>query len=77
MSDALTPDSPQLGVWWCPGCAPERDPSVEILITDYCQYHKPDLGGCDDGRVVAGAGIIGNSDTDQAAQIGMAALLRG
>lgn len=76
MSDALTPPSPNLGVFWCPGCQPERDPTAEILITDYCEFHKPKLGGVDDGRAGTPALLLGNSATDSATQHGMARLLR-
>ena len=35
---------------WCPGCAPERDPVVELLAVSYCEPHAPKVAGPDDAR---------------------------
>ena len=58
----------------CPGCE-DADPLAEILIIDYCEYHKPSLAGLDDARV-DGPPTLGNSDTDGETQRAMARLLR-
>lgn len=36
--DHITPD---LGIPWCPTCAPDKDPTREILQTRYCARHDP------------------------------------
>ena len=43
------PDSVYLGVSWCPACEPKRDPSQEILVTQYCHVHYPSMVGSADG----------------------------
>jgi hypothetical protein len=48
MSDHLA-DTPDLGKKWCPACEPDRDPSVEILDTQYCIVHTPITTGQADG----------------------------
>lgn len=59
MADYI-PDSPRLGEYWCPGCAPARDPTREILETRWCLMHAPSRAGPDDaatgeGRLLSGA----------------------
>jgi hypothetical protein len=48
MSDHLA-DTPDLGKKWCPSCEPDRDPSAEILDTQYCIVHTPITTGQADG----------------------------
>jgi hypothetical protein len=42
------PETPYLGVRYCPTCEPDRDPLAEILETSYCAMHAPDPKGQDD-----------------------------
>ena len=45
------PDSEYLGVSWCPACDPARDPSREILVTQYCRLHSPGMVGSADALI--------------------------
>ena len=47
------PDTPNLASRWCPLCSPERDPTLEILHTDWCEGHAPSRRGIDEDRAVA------------------------
>lgn len=38
-------ETPKLGKSWCPTCQPERDPSREILLVQYCAIHEPSREG--------------------------------
>lgn len=42
--DLSTPD---LGMEWCPGCEPDRDPTREILSTRWCEEHESVIGSAD------------------------------
>lgn len=53
-------ETPNLGILWCPGCAPERDPTREILETHWCYRHGPTLAGVDDRPSLDGPVRIGN-----------------
>ena len=75
MSDDFLLESTNLAKYWCPGCEPDRDPLIEVLNVDHCEYHRPSLAGLDDARV-DGPPTLGNSDTDGETQRAMARLLR-
>ena len=47
MTDNL-PDTPSLAHPWCPGCAPERDETKEVLVVEWCPRHKPTTDGLED-----------------------------
>ena len=67
-------ETPNLGRPWCPGCEPERDPTAEILITEYCGHHRAIEGTADhllDRQEIS----LGCSETDGVTQAGMARLL--
>lgn len=60
------PETPSLGVRWCPGCEPERDPSTEILETTWCTEHVPNHRGSDDrgeGMWLSGSAEAGSDET--------------
>lgn len=52
MSDLA--ETPNLAVSYCPGCAPERDPTAEILTVRWCADHQPRIAGFDDERASVG-----------------------
>lgn len=57
MSDFI-PDSPYLAQSWCPGCQPDRDPTVEILDVRWCDSHRQSDAGDED---VLGGGFLSGS----------------
>ncbi len=60
-----TRDTPKLGREWCPGCAPEGDPTREILDVSWCGEHPPVRTGLDDARVgFDDCMIVGNGESE-------------
>lgn len=57
-------DTPDLSEKWCPLCAPDRDPSREILEVKYCYAHVPVRTGVDDG-VITETNISSQSGTGE------------
>jgi hypothetical protein len=41
--------------YYCPLCAPDRDPTREIITVFWCDEHRPDTSGPDDHLVTAHA----------------------
>lgn len=57
-----THDTPSQARDWCPGCAPERDPSIEILEYRPCHLHAPAQAGADDAALTPGVYMSGSAD---------------
>lgn len=51
-------DTPNLAVFYCPDCFPERDPVEEILAVRWCEAHRPADHGADDERARVSADIL-------------------
>ena len=52
------PDTPNLTVFYCPGCSPERDPLEEMLIVRWCDPHRPPEAGVDDERAQVSKDVL-------------------
>lgn len=61
MTDYIS-DSPIVARPWCPLCEPNRDPTVEILDTRYCDQHTLARKGLDDDTVVLRDYIHGSTE---------------
>lgn len=70
------PDTPKLGVQWCPGCSPERDPMREILEVLWCGTHIPPVAGLDDGAVQAVRHLSGSGEAEGVDCAAVARLIR-
>jgi len=57
-------ETPYLATPYCPGCAPERDPIVEVLAVHWCEAHQPRMGGTDDGRATLTNDVLVSSSSD-------------
>jgi len=55
-------DTPNLASNWCPTCQPERDPTVEILETRYCESHAPVSVGSQDGKASTSGYMSGSAE---------------
>ena len=77
MTDDL-PDTPFVAQMWCPGCAPKRDETKEVLVVEWCPRHKPSAAGLEDDlakhELGAFEGFTG--ETDGASQRAWGKLLR-
>ena len=60
------PDTPALGVRYCPGCETARDPTREILETAWCYQHAPKLAGDADSAVVSDGPMLSGTGEAQA-----------
>jgi hypothetical protein len=67
-------DTRDLGIRWCPGCEPDRDPCREILVTSWCTLHAPPIAGLDDAH--AGPVLRGLSGSGEAEGADCAAVAR-
>lgn len=45
------PDSPNMAIFYCPSCEPDRDPLAEILDIRWCDAHIPQRYGNADEEV--------------------------
>lgn len=60
-------ETPNLAAYYCPGCAPERDPIDEILTVRWCPMHQPTDAGSDDERAnVSNDTLISTGDVGAA-----------
>lgn len=60
-------DTVSLGKKWCPTCEPERDPSREILLVQYCTIHEPSREGDADAKIDTSSGFgthLGTTESD-------------
>lgn len=58
---------------YCPGCEPEADEFVELLVVSHCGRHLPSRDGLDDAGVVVG----GEVRSEAAIQRAWCALIHG
>lgn len=35
----------------CPGCQPDVDPQEELVVVDWCEWHRPKMAGSMDALV--------------------------
>jgi hypothetical protein len=73
----MSQERPETEVQYCPGCEPDRDPSVGIVTSRPCFMHTPDLSGADDAglRFSESFETNGNADADGATNRAWCAIL--
>lgn len=55
-------DTPNLAVYYCPTCEPNRDPLDGILDIRWCHMHTPSWAGTDDDAVQTNAFLSGSNE---------------
>ena len=51
-------DTPNLTVFYCPGCLPDRDPLEEMLTVRWCDPHRPQEAGVDDEKAQVSKDVL-------------------